>query len=515
MKPGKTLVPSPPSNKAFIYKWEKIKSLYHCVTAKYCFVLLVGFAIIITDSIVSAEQYMDTLPMSSHLRRRYTDDLTGLMERRYIRVLTTFNKTNFFLSGSQTLGFEYSLLKDYEKYLNKGIKRNDLKVVLEFIPVSHDRLVLALANGLGDIAAAGLTITPQRLKEVGFVNPYLSGVDEIIVANKGVRGLRTIKDLGGREVFVRQSSSYYSSLLLLNKRLVQEKTPRVRIIKAEENLETEDILELVNSGALLITVSDSHIAKIWSGTFENLVVYSQLKLRSGGKIAWMVRKENPELKRSLNTFVKTHKNGTLLGNIYFNRYYKSDRWIKNPLSSGEQKKLHRYNGLFQKYASMYGFDWMLLKAVAYQESRLDQNKKSPSGAIGIMQIMPKTAADKNIAIYDINLPENNIHASTKYLAFLRDRYFIDAGLRDKDRVRFTLAAYNAGPAKIIRTRKLAGKMGLDRNRWFRNVEMAALRLIGQETVNYVSNINKYYVLFRLAFENENARILEKKKVIGD
>ena len=154
-------------------------------------------------------------------------------------------------------------------------------------------------------------------------------------------------------------------------------------------------------------------------------------------------------------------------------------------------------------------------ALAYQESGLDQNKKNPSGATGIMQILPSTAMDKNIAIPNIHLAERNIHAGTKYLAFLRDRYFDDEGIREQDKVRFTLAAYNAGPAKIIKTRRLAGKIRLDPNRWFRNVEMAALKVIGQETVGYVSNINKYYVLFKFAFENEQTRGLEKEKFIND
>ena len=226
----------------------------------------------------------------------------------------------------------------------------------------------------------------------------------------------------------------------------------------------------------------------------------------------MVRKNNPELKESLNKFIRTHRKGTLLGNIYFNRYYKNTKWIKNPLSNREQKNLLRHMELFKKYSEQYGFDWMLIMAMAYQESGLEHKKKSPAGAIGIMQVRPLTASDKNISIKNVHLLENNIHAGVKYLAFLRDRYFKDTDIRERDRVRFTLAAYNAGPAKIQKARKLAQKMGMDPNRWFRNVEIAALKLIGQETVRYVSNINKYYVIFRLFFEKEEARSSEKKKI---
>lgn len=455
------------------------------------------------------------LPLDSHFKKKYTDDLNSLLSKRYIRVLTTFNKTNLYLSGGKLYGFEYSLLKDYEKFLNKRVKRQDLKVVLEFIPVSRDQLIPALVNGFGDIAAAGLTITSERLGHVDFTDPYLTDIDEVIVVNKNVRGIKGLEDLSGRKVFVRQSSSYYESLVSLNKKLSEKRLPPVQIVKADENLETEDILELVNSGAIRITVSDSHIAKIWSRVFENLQVLDYLKVRDGGKIAWMVRKNNPQLKDSLNKFIKTHRKGTLLGNIYFNRYYKNTKWIKNPLGDREQKKLRRHIELFKKYSEQYSFDWMLIMALAYQESGLEHKKKSSAGAVGIMQVLPLTASDKNVGIKNVHVLENNIHAGIKYLAFLRARYFSDTDMRERDRVRFTLAAYNAGPAKIQKTRKLAQKMGMDPNRWFRNVEIAALKIIGQETVRYVSNINKYYVVFRLFFEKEAVRSSEKNGITGD
>ncbi len=474
-----------------------------------CLLLIVIFLL----SPVSEAGHLDKqTPLAAHLKKRYTDDLDGLLKRRYIRVLTTFNRTNFFIAGGKHYGFEYSLLKEYEKFLNRRIKRKDLKVVIEFIPVSRDKLLPMLIEGYGDIAAAGLTITPERLKKVDFTIPYLKGVDEIVVTHKSVKGLKSLYDLSGRVVYVRESSSYYESLLELNRKLRRKGLRPVKIKKAPEELETEDILELVNSGAVKITVSDSHIATIWSKIFHDIRLRTDLKVKKNRKIAWMVRKNNPMLRKSLNRFLKRHKKGTRLGNIYFNRYYKDTKWIKNPLSKSEQRKLEKYKALFQKYARAYGFDWMLIMALAYQESGLDNSKKSHTGAVGIMQILPRTAADKRIGIRDVHKVENNIHAGVKYLAFLRDHYFNEKQLRERDRVRFALAAYNAGPAKIRKARALARKMGLDPNRWFRNVEMAVLRIVGQETVRYVSNINKYYILFKAAFQWEKVRE-ERKKVV--
>jgi membrane-bound lytic murein transglycosylase MltF len=450
--------------------------------------------------------------LDSHLSEKYKDDLDGLMAKRYIRVLTTLNKTNFFLHKGKPFGYEYALLREYEKFLNEGVKRRELRVVVEFIPVSRDRLISGLVEGYGDIAAAGLTITKERLKQVDFTIPYWFGIDEVLVTHKRVKPPQILEDLSGQRIYVRRSSSYYESLMELNRSLKKQRKPPVKIVIADENLETEDILELVNAGVIEMTVSDSHIATIWSGLLKNLVVHEEIKLRSDSKIAWMVRKNNPQLKASLNKFLKKHRKGTRLGNIYFQRYYEKNPWIKNPLGREDKKKLDQYRSLFQKYAKQYGFDWLLIMAMAYQESRLDNSKKSRSGAVGIMQVRPETAKDKNIGIRNVHLLENNIHAGVKYLAFLRDRYFKDEAIRQRDRVRLALASYNAGPAKIRRARRLAQVKGLNPNRWFRNVELATLQSVGREPVRYVSNINKYYVTYQLAEETADIREKAKKKI---
>ena len=451
-------------------------------------------------------------PLDSHQSKKYKDDLAGLMAKRYIRVLTTLNKTNFFLHKGKPFGYEYALLKEYEKFLNMGVKRRELRVVVEFIPVSRDRLISGLVEGYGDVAAAGLTITEERLKQVDFTTPYWSGIDEVLVTHKGVKTPPSLEDLSGQRIYVRQSSSYYESLMELNRRLKKQRKRPVKIVIADENLETEDILELVNTGVIEMTVSDSHIATIWSGLLENLVVHEEIKLRSDSKIAWMVRKNTPQLKASLNKFLKEHKKGTLKGNIYFQRYYEKNPWIRNPLGRKDKKKLDQYRSLFQKYAKHYGFDWLLIMAMAYQESGLDNSKKSRSGAVGIMQVRPQTARDKNVGIENVQVLENNIHAGVKYLAFLRDRYFNDEAIRQRDRVRLALASYNAGPAKIRRARELAQEKGLNPNRWFRNVELATLQSVGREPVRYVSNINKYYVTYQLAEEKTDIREKAKEKI---
>lgn len=438
-------------------------------------------------------------PLDTHLKLTLKDDLDKILERKYIRILTTVNKTNFYINEGHLYGYEYSLLKRYEKHLNRNIKRNNLKTVMEFIPVSRDQLIPMLNQGYGDIAAAGLTITSRRQKNVDFTIPYLTEINEIIVTSKKAFSPETKYDLSGKKIWVRKSSSYFESLELLNLQLENMGRKKIKIIPVDENIETEQILEMVNSGAVEITVSDSHIAQIWAEVLENIVIHNNVILRKGSQIAWAIRKNNPDLKKNLNSFLKENKKGSLAGNIFFNRYYKDADQLKNPDSPENWEKLALYKDYIKKYSKEYNFDWLLIMAVAFQESGFDNSKKSSKGAVGIMQMLPSTASDKKINIKNISEPEKNIHAGVKYLDFIRNRYFSDPEIEEKDQIRLTLAAYNAGPAKIRRARNHAEKMGLDPNKWFRNVEIGVLRTIGNEPVEYVSRINRYYLLYNNIF----------------
>jgi membrane-bound lytic murein transglycosylase MltF len=156
----------------------------------------------------------------------------------------------------------------------------------------------------------------------------------------------------------------------------------------------------------------------------------------------------------------------------------------------------------------------MVAAQGYQESQLKQSTRSAAGAIGVMQLLPTTAADPNVDVVNIELLGNNIHAGVKYLRFLRDRYFTDVEIDPLDQALFAFAAYNAGPARVAGLRKKARKAGLNPNVWFRNVEVIAAREIGRETVQYVSNIYKYYVAYRLLVEAQKSKSASKAEMIS-
>jgi membrane-bound lytic murein transglycosylase MltF len=439
----------------------------------------------------------DEHALIQRIDKPFKGDLDQIRARKTLRVLVNYSRTNFFIDNGKFQGFEYGLLKAYETHLNKEEKNNYTKTKLIFVPIPFDRILQALNQGRGDIAAAGLTITPNRQKIVAFAKPYLPEVNEIVVLNKKIKNVHSIEDLSNRMVYVRKGSSYVKHLESLNEKLKKLKRPPVKIKTADEYIVTEDILEFVNAGIVDITVADHHIAQAWSQVLPDIVIRKDLKINSGGKIAWAVRKDNPELLSDLNAFIQKNKKGSLLGNILFKRYYQNSKWIHNPITEKEREKLQKLIGFFKEYGLLYDFKFLKLAAVAYQESGLDNSKQSPTGAIGIMQVLPSTASDKHINIKNIHLVKNNIHAGSKYLNFLRTRYFNASEIIPADRVYFSLAAYNAGPAKVNKIRRTASERGFDPNKWFFNVENIAAEVIGKETVNYVANINKYYVAYQL------------------
>ncbi|MBF0264864.1 MAG: lytic transglycosylase F [Gammaproteobacteria bacterium] len=425
-----------------------------------------------------------------------------MIEQRYIRALVVYSKTDFFFDKGQPKGIQIDYLKAYEKYLNRNIKKESDKVHILLIPVTFNQLIPNLLAGKGDIAATYLTVTPKRLEKVDFASGGKMKASELIVTNKNNPEIRMVEDLSGKTVYALNGTSYIEHLEQCNKRLKEMNLPPIKIEVADPHLMAEDILEMVNSGVKDITIVDDYLAHLWQKILPDIHVNQNLALARDNKIGWAVRKENQELKKSIMNFAQNYKPGTLLGNILFKRYFKNTKWIKNPNTPEEIKKFKRFIEIFKKYGKKYRFDYLALMAQAYQESGLDQSKTSEKGAVGVMQLLPSTAADRNINISDIHIVDNNIHAGAKYLAFLRNRYYSKKEMSPVDQFAFSWAAYNAGPNRVKKMRKMAKKMGLDPNKWFNHVEIAAGKIVGKETVQYVANIYKYYISYKLSYPLE-------------
>ena len=436
----------------------------------------------------------------------WTGDLPGMMERRVIRALVIPNKMSYFLDGVTQRGIAYEVLTQLEEELNKTRKNRNLKVYVLIIPTTRDQVIPDLLSGRGDIAATNLTPTPERSKHVDFLYPWTTDVSEVVVTGSSGPELQSLEDLAGQTVYIRKSSSYWEHLESLNDSFFGRSGLKpVKLKPADELLETEDILEMANAGLVKTTIADDYLANFWGKIFSDIRVHSDISVHSGDQISWAIRKDSPELKHLLDPFVKKRQKGSLMGNILINRYLKDTSWVENSLTPEKLKQFDNTIALFEKYAESFGFDYLMITAQAYQESGLDQSKRSRAGAIGIMQLLKSTASDANVDIQGIDQLENNIHAGVKYLRFLSDRYFSDAEITEVNRTLLAFAAYNAGPSRVANLRRKTQEMGLDPNKWFRNVEVAAAREIGRETVQYVSNIYKYYVAYERVVAQQELR----------
>jgi membrane-bound lytic murein transglycosylase MltF len=483
-----------------------------------------GFALLAAAGLTAAQTKPAAAPQREELTlspdvlmQPWKGDLDGMIERRMIRVLTVYSKTFYFVDKGVQRGVTHDSFRVFEEDLNKrlakeGKLKKNLKVRVVFIPVARGDLLDALAAGKGDIAAANLTVTEARRQRVDFSRPLYPNVSEVVLSGPASPAVKTLDDLSGKEVFVRKSSSYYESLLALNQRFAAQRKPGVILKLAPEVLEDEDLIEMLNAGLVSLIVVDKHKADFWKQVFPAITIHDGIAVRTGGDIAWAIRKGSPQLKAAVDDFITRHGKGTTVGNTILALYLKDAKYVKNAAAEAERKKFLALVDYFKKYGAEYDIDWLLMGAQGYQESQLDQNVRSPVGAIGVMQIMPATG--KDLKVGDIRKLEANIHGGIKYMRWMIDTYYAKEPMTKLDKALFAFASYNAGPARIAQMRKEAAKRGLDPNVWFHNVEYVAADKIGAETVTYVSNIYKYYVAYSLLLEAREERARAAKALKG-
>jgi membrane-bound lytic murein transglycosylase MltF len=443
-------------------------------------------------------------------KRSWIGDLDGMIKRRQIRILTAYSKTFYFVDKGVQRGLAYDIGQLLEAELNKKFKTKNIRVHVLYVPVARDQIIPALLEGRGDVAMANLTITPERLKQVDFTNPTARNVSEIVVTGPGAEPIATVQDLAGKEVYLRKSSSFYESVQALNAEFAKAGKAPVKVRLAPETLESEDILEMVNAGLVKMTIADAHIAVFWKQIFPKLTLHPDVAVRTGGEIGWMIRKDSPQLKAELNAFAARFPEGSAKRNMLLAKYLKSTKWAKEATSETEIAKFEKTVAFFRKYGDRYDMDYLLVMAQGYQESQLNQEAKSPVGAVGVMQVMPATG--KELAVGDITQVEPNIHAGVKYMRFMMDQFYANEPMDRLNKGLFTFASYNAGPGRMQQLRKLAAKRGLDPNVWFNNVELIAAEKIGRETVTYVANIYKYYLAYQMITEQHEEREKAKESV---
>jgi len=445
--------------------------------------------------------------------RPATGDFDAMIERRFVRVLAPYSRTLFYVDKGQERGITAELARDFERYINKKYAKQLGKrpVTVVLIAVTRDKLLTDLAEGMGDIAAGNLTVTPERGKLVDFVAPDdRAAVKELLVTGLTSAPIASVDDLAGKTVHVRKTSSYYESLLALNRKLAAAGKPAVKIVFVPDALEDEDMMEMVSAGVLQAIVVDDWVARMWAQVLPKIKVHDDVVLRGDGRTGWAIRKDSPKLAAEIDDFYRNFARKQSVVEVRMAQSMKRVKQLKDPTASSDYQRFESTVALFRKYGEQYHFDPLMLAAQGYQESGLNQSVKSPVGAIGVMQVMPATGAE--LGVGDVRVIEPNIHAGAKYLDRLMSTAFPDAQFDEANRTLFAFASYNCGPGNVRKARATAVKRGLDPDKWFNNVEGVVAEQIGSETTTYVRNIFKYYAAYRLVTEAQEAADAARRQV---
>ena len=431
---------------------------------------------------------------------RRAGDLDSMLKKHEIRALVVPSRSGFFYDKGHPQGIYFEALDEFQRFVNRRFRTGSLKISVTYLPVRPEQLENALLEGVGDLVAYGVEVTPEREKKVLFTAPIDSNVKQVIVTGPKAPTITGLEDLSGKEIYVNPLTVYYENLQHLSESFQKAGKLPILVKKADPNLTDEDLLEMVNAGLIPATATINIRAEFWSKVFPHLILHSSIVLKEDGQLAWAMRPDSPQLRKLLDEFVEGRGQGTSFGNTLLRRYLQNTKWLQDATSNEEMKKFQAYVSYFKKYAAEYDFDYLMLVAQGYQESLLDQSRRNPSGAVGIMQVIPKIAAAPPINISNVDVAENNIHAGAKMLRDIADTYFKDPKIDPLNRTLMVFASYNAGPTRISRLRRKAGADGLNPNQWFGNVELVVAKDVGQETVQYVSNIYKYYVAYKLTLE---------------
>ena len=434
-------------------------------------------------------RYLQLEHMVEDRDRRFLDDFEAIKKRKVLRVLLRNNAASYFLYRGELMGFEYELAREFAEY--HGMR---LEVV---VPPSHSQMTSWLLEGRADIAL-GFMEPDQQQRRLGieYSDPYHYAKQHIVVQQKDAA--KSLEDLDDRTLFVRNHSGYWNRLAEM-----QRAGAGFSLRATDDNVETEQLIKMVSGGKYEATMAGEHLLDIELA--RGVAVRSAYVLDEPAAHSIALRKRNPKLKQALDEFVKRVYKSEFY-NVIYTKYFKSQRSMKR-LARGRvvdplRGQISPYDKLVRKYADRYGFDWRLVTAQMYQESKFNPKAKSHVGAHGLMQLMPRTA--KAMGVKNTSDPALNIKGGIKYMDWLRDRF--DSNLPISERLWFTLASYNAGAGHVHDARRLARLKGYDPDRWFDHTERAMLLLSkkeyarkarfgyvnGREPVNYVRDIRQRF-----------------------
>ncbi len=416
-------------------------------------------------------------------------DWPAVRARGRIRLVTRYRPESYFAWGGQLLGFEFELAKAFAAAHGLAL---DVVIAAD----DHD-LQARLERGEADIGAAFLR--PEALAEPLVAStPYYRSQGRV-VSRRGRFQRLAPRDLHDRSVLVAAAGPYVSVL-------DNWKEAGIGLRPVPVSGEPADrLVERVLAGSADFALIDDHqyqLLRPWRDDVDGLLAVDTPVPR-----VWALRRDNPELLERVNRYWQRPASAARV-RVAESKYFSGDRAserVRAAVTAFGGGGFSPYDELVRRYAAYYGFDWRLILAMVFQESRFDPNAVSRSGARGLMQV--QHVASQQVGIDDLFDPKAGIHAGVRYLDWVRAQFEPDLDIRD--RTWFSLAAYNGGLTHVKAARELARSQGLDPRRWFGHVE-AALAVLAEpendpqgryqtldaeQVLTYVSHIRDYFQMY--------------------
>jgi len=431
-------------------------------------------------------------------------DLPCILESDTLRILTLNTSTSYFIYRDQPMGYHYDMILEFCRHHG---------LIPEIIVAPGTASLLnMLQDEVGDVIAYHIPVTRERRDSVIYCG--LQQINHQVLVQRAMQGDTLVDDvtgLIGKTVTVTRGSRYHQRLIYLN----QELGGGIQIEVAEsDSILPEDLIRMVSRGEIAYTVADDDLARLNQTYFRNL--NTDLQISFDQRSSWVVRRNTPLLADSLDSWFDRKSDEPLFLRImkrYFEEtkgFYEEDRFSYSEILG--PGVISPFDAYFQQEGERLGLDWRLLAAVAYQESTFRTEESSWSGAVGLMGLMPATAASLGVTGDQLYDPEHNIRAGAQYLKQLIS--FFSSVKESKEQIKFALAAYNGGIGHITDARALAEKYQADKDVWEGNVErFVQLKRLeqyytdpvcrngyfrGDETINYVREVIARWEHYRQA-----------------
>ncbi len=417
-------------------------------------------------------------------------DIEQIKQRDTLIIGTIYGSSSYFLYRNEYMGFDFEVAQNLAQKMGVKLKVIEKKSELELEQLLQERKV--------DIVCYNIIETKELKNIFNFVFPQDNSY-QVLVQNITAKTISDVTMLSGKNIYVVKNSIFEQRLQNLNDELGNV----INITQADDSLSSEDLIEMVALGKIEYTIAYYRTAQLYKTFYKKLD--NRLKIGFEQNNGWLIRKESKNLHQFFQEWEQSDESANMVSSFkqkyWVNSLFHADKKVKIPKGA-----ISPYDHFFKKYAKEINWDWRMLAAVAFHESQFDSTQVSWAGAAGIMQLMPRTAANFGLNRQNIQNPELNIEAGVQYIKSLNLTF---QKIADKEeRIKFILAAYNSGPAHILDAMALARKYGKNPNIWFGHVDYFLIkksepefyndpvvkygRFRSKETINYVQNTLETY-----------------------